>query len=143
MKKNFFFMAALLVAMTGCNKEPQMENNGISSDDKVYMSFSIQTLTTRSATDSEGETNSNATPDYEVGLDKENTISSVDVVLRNANSYVCATVTNPTQEETIRPGSQSSTALCLPQTLTTRYISMPTAQQNRTFTQLQMLLSMI
>ena len=75
-----------------------MENNGISSDDKVYMSFSIQTLTTRSATDSEGETNSNATPDYEVGLDKENTISSVDVVLRNANSYVCATVTNPTQE---------------------------------------------
>ncbi len=98
MKKNFFFMAALLVAMTGCNKEPQMENNGISSDDKVYMSFSIQTLTTRSATDTEGETNSNATPDYEVGLDKENTISSVDVVLRNANSYVCATVTNPTQE---------------------------------------------
>ena len=75
-----------------------MENNGISSDDKVYMSFSIQTLTTRSATDTEGETNSNATPDYEVGLDKENTISSVDVVLRNANSYVCATVTNPTQE---------------------------------------------
>lgn len=99
MKKNFFFMAALLVAMTGCNKEPQMENNGISSDDKVYMSFSIQTLTTRSATDTEGETNSNATPDYEVGLDKENTISSVDVVLRNANSYVCATVTNPTQEQ--------------------------------------------
>ena len=75
-----------------------MENNGISSDDKVYMSFSIQTLTTRSATDEEGTTNSNATPDYEVGLDEENTISSVDVVLRNANSYVCATVTNPTQE---------------------------------------------
>ena len=99
MKKNFFFMAALLVAMTGCNKEPQMENNGISSDDKVYMSFSIQTLTTRSATDTEGETNSNATPDYEVGLDKENTISSVDVVLRNANSYVCATVTSPTQAQ--------------------------------------------
>lgn len=77
-----------------------MENNGISSDDKVYMSFSIQTLTTRSATDSgAGETNSNATPDYEVGLDKENTISSVDVVLRNANSYVCATVTSPTQAQ--------------------------------------------
>lgn len=100
MKKNFFFMAALLVAMIGCNKEPQMENNGISSDDKVYMSFSIQTLTTRSATDSgAGETNSNATPDYEVGLDKENKISSVDVVLRNANSYVCATVTNPREGE--------------------------------------------
>lgn len=102
MKKNFFFMAALLVAMTGCNKEPQMENNGISSDDKVYMSFSIQTLTTRSATDTEeGDdyASSDANPDEEVGLAKENKISSVDIVLRNANSYVCATVTNPTQGE--------------------------------------------
>lgn len=102
MKKNFFFMAALLVAMTGCNKEPQMENNGISSDDKVYMSFSIQTLTTRSATDSTEDDNyasSDANPDVEVGLAKENKISSVDIVLRNANSYVCATVTNPTQGE--------------------------------------------
>ena len=98
MKKNFFFMAALLVAMTGCNKETDVENEGTSPMEKVYMSFSIQTLTTRSATDEEGTTNSNATPDYEVGLDEENTISSVDVVLRNANSYVCATVTNPTQE---------------------------------------------
>lgn len=102
MKKNFFFMAALLVAMTGCNKEPQMENNGISSDDKVYMSFSIQTLTTRSATDSTEDddyASSDADPDVEVGLAKENKISSVDIVLRNANSYVCATVTNPTQGE--------------------------------------------
>lgn len=101
MKKNFFFMAALLVAMTGCNKEPQMENNGISSDDKVYMSFSIQTLTTRSATDSTEDddyASSDANPDVEVGLAKENKISSVDIVLRNANSYVCATVTNPTQD---------------------------------------------
>lgn len=101
MKKNFFFMAALLVAMTGCNKEPQMENNGISSDDKVYMSFSIQTLTTRSETDSTEDddyASSDANPDVEVGLAKENKISSVDIVLRNANSYVCATVTNPTQD---------------------------------------------
>ena len=90
MKKNFYFMAALLVAMIGCNKEPQMENNGISSDDKVYMSFSIQTLTTRSATDEEGETNSNATPDYEVGKDYENKISKVDIVLNNASTYVVA-----------------------------------------------------
>lgn len=78
-----------------------MENNGISSDDKVYMSFSIQTLTTRSATDSTEEddyASSDANPDVEVGLAKENKISSVDIVLRNANSYVCATVTNPTQD---------------------------------------------
>lgn len=79
-----------------------MENNGISSDDKVYMSFSIQTLTTRSATDSTEDddyASSDADPDVEVGLAKENKISSVDIVLRNANSYVCATVTNPTQGE--------------------------------------------
>lgn len=67
-----------------------MENNGISSDDKVYMSFSIQTLTTRSETDTEGETNSNATPDYEVGKDYENKISKVDIVLNNASTYVVA-----------------------------------------------------
>lgn len=78
-----------------------MENNGISSDDKVYMSFSIQTLTTRSETDSTEDddyASSDANPDVEVGLAKENKISSVDIVLRNANSYVCATVTNPTQD---------------------------------------------
>ena len=100
MKKSFYLMAAFLVAMVGCNKEPQVENGGISSDDKVYVSFSIQTLTTRSATDTgEGDdyVSTDADPSVEVGLDKENTISSVDIVLRNATSYVCATVATPAQ----------------------------------------------
>ena len=93
-------MAALLVAMTGCNKEPQA-GDSLNPEDKVYMEFKIQTLTTRSSTDdnaAEGgiPSNSDATPDYEVGKDYENVISKVDVVLRNANSYVCATVTTPT-----------------------------------------------
>ncbi len=89
-------MAALLVAMVSCNKEPKVEEGGISSDDKVYMSFSVQTLTTRSATDNEtGYGSSDANPDTEVGDITENTISSVDIVLRNANSYVCASVTSP------------------------------------------------
>ena len=93
-------MAAFLVAMVGCNKEPQVENGGISSDDKVYVSFSIQTLTTRSATDTgegDGYVSTDADPSVEVGLDKENTISSVDIVLRNATSYVCASVATPAQ----------------------------------------------
>lgn len=96
MKKSFYLMAAFLVAMVGCNKEPQAgPGQGLNSEDKVYMEFSIQTLTTRSATDEEGDTNSNATPDYEVGLPKENTITSVDVVLRNAGTYIKATVVTP------------------------------------------------
>ena len=89
-------MAALLVAMVSCNKEPKVEEGGISSDDKVYISFSVQTLTTRSATDNEtGYGSSDATPDTEVGDITENYISSVDIVLRNEDSYVCASVTSP------------------------------------------------
>ena len=38
MKKLSYLMAAFLIAMTGCQKEPQ-QNEGLSSDDKVYMSF--------------------------------------------------------------------------------------------------------
>ena len=89
MKKNFFFMAALLVAMVGCNKEPQEEGNGLSASDKVYMSFSIKTPTTRSATENDGT--SNATPDTEVGKDYENNISEVDIVLTNdSGAYIVA-----------------------------------------------------
>lgn len=90
-------MAALLALMVGCNKEPQAgPDEGLNSEDKVYMEFSIQTLTTRSGTGENG--GSDANPNVEVGLDKENKISSVDVVLRNATTYVSATVTNPVEE---------------------------------------------
>ena len=89
-------MAALLVAMVGCNKEPQ-QGGSLNPEDKVYMEFKIQTLTTRSSTDNDnGYGSSDANPDVEVGKDYENVISTVDVVLRNANSYVAATVTAPT-----------------------------------------------
>ena len=99
MKKAFYLMAAFLVALTACNKESQMENDKISAGDKVYVTFSIQALTTRSATDNQDGNygSSDANPDVEVGLAKENKISSVDIVLRNANTYVCASVTTPKQ----------------------------------------------
>ena len=99
MKKSIYLMAAFLVALTACNKESQMENDKISAGDKVYVTFSIQALTTRSATnnDSGNYGTSDADPGVEVGLAKENKISSVDIVLRNANTYVCASVTSPTQ----------------------------------------------
>ena len=53
MKKAFYLMAAFLVALTACNKESQMENDKISAGDKVYVTFSIQALTTRSATNND------------------------------------------------------------------------------------------
>lgn len=99
MKKNFFFMAALLVAMTGCNKELQQENP---ADDggKVYMQFSVNMLTTRTGTDATGTTNSDATPDSEVGFDYENAISKVDIVLVNGATRVVADDVKPLKAAT-------------------------------------------
>lgn len=88
-------MAALLVAMVGCNKEPQQTSTSGTEDGKVYMQFSVNMLTTRSGTDGEVEYPSDATPDYEVGKDYENTISSIDIVLqpvRGGNSIVAENV---------------------------------------------------
>lgn len=78
-------MAALLAVLVGCNKELQQDTPA-DVDGKVYMQFSVNMLTTRSATDENTDnTNSNANPDYEVGKDRENTISSVDIVLTPTN----------------------------------------------------------
>ena len=77
-------MAALLAVLVGCNKELQQDTPA-DVDGKVYMQFSVNMLTTRSGTDETGNTNSNANPDYEVGKDRENTISSVDIVLAPTN----------------------------------------------------------
>jgi len=97
MKKLTFLMAALLVAMTGCQKEPQVEQV---TEGDAYMSFTIQTMTTRSATDNPaaGDTPSNANPDYEVGTDVENTISEVNVVLKKGNKFISATNVDKTGE---------------------------------------------
>lgn len=94
MKKTLLSAAALLMALTACNKEPvggSAVDNG-----SVYMQFSVNMLSTRSQTDGEGDSNSNATPDIEVGLDKENTISTVDIVLVGPGSTVVAANVTPT-----------------------------------------------
>lgn len=72
-------MAALLVAMVGCNKEPQVES-GVdnASKDAVYMSFKVSSVDTKSQTDNDG---SNATPDKEVGSAAENKINKIDLIL--------------------------------------------------------------
>ena len=93
MKKTLLSAAALLMALTACNKEPvggSAVDNG-----SVYMQFSVNMLSTRSKTDGplEGDSNSNATPDTEVGLNKENTISTVDIALVGPTTVVAANVT--------------------------------------------------
>ena len=96
MKKTLLSAAALLMALTACNKEPvggSAVDNG-----SVYMQFSVNMLSTRSQTDGEGEgdSNSNANPDIEVGLNKENTISTVDIALVGSGSTVVAANVTPT-----------------------------------------------
>ena len=96
MKKTLLSAAALLMALTACNKEPvggSAVDNG-----SVYMQFSVNMLSTRSETDGplEGDSNSNATPDTEVGLDKENKISTVDIALVGPGSTVVAANVTPT-----------------------------------------------
>lgn len=91
MKKTLLSAAALLMALTACNKEPvggSAVDNG-----SVYMQFSVNMLSTRSQTDDKGDSNSNANPDTEVGLNKENTISTVDIALVGPTTVVATNVT--------------------------------------------------
>ena len=96
MKKTLLSAAALLMALTACNKEP-VGGSAVDSG-SVYMQFSVNMLSTRSETDGpgEGDSNSNATPDIEVGLNKENTISTVDIALVGPSSTVVAANVTPT-----------------------------------------------
>lgn len=88
MKFNHFLTAAAaMLVLLSCNKEPltQEGNSG-----NLYMQFSVKMLSTRSQTDNTGDSNSNANPDTEVGLDKENKISSVDIALVKGDQYFVA-----------------------------------------------------
>lgn len=97
--RNKFRIALLSMAavgLVGCSDKLADESGGInpgSDDGNVYMSVAVAlpTANTRSQTDDGGgddgntsgddQTNSNATPDYEIGLDKENKVSSIVIVL--------------------------------------------------------------
>lgn len=82
-------MAALLVAMTGCQKEPQVSDE-TQDGAEVYMSFSVEAVT-KSATDNTGNSNSDANPKTEVGKDEENKISDVQVYLVSGAETIKAT----------------------------------------------------
>ena len=93
MKKINYLLASAMFIAAGCEKSPV--DQGTTNEGNVYMQFSVKMLSTRSQTDNEGEGNSNsdATPDTEVGLAKENTISTVDIVLVGSNTVKATNVT--------------------------------------------------
>ena len=93
MKFNHFLTAAAaMLVLLSCNKEPltQEGNSG-----NLYMQFSVKMLSTKSSTDTDGGSNSDADPDIEVGLDKENKISSVDIALVKGDQYFVAKNVTP------------------------------------------------
>lgn len=100
--KKLFVCALALAAFVACDKEP---NVGGGEAGNVYMKFSVKMETTRTGTDVDdpnnpNDSNSDATPDVEVGKNHENTISKVDIVLTNADgAYVVA------ENVTIAPAS--------------------------------------
>lgn len=93
MKFNHFLTAAAaMLVLLSCNKEPltQEGNSG-----NLYMQFSVKMLSTRSSTDTNPDSNSDANPDTEVGLDKENKISTVDIALVKDDQYYVAEDVTP------------------------------------------------
>ena len=94
MKKVNYLLAAALFIAAGCEKSPV--DQGTTDEGSLYMQFSVKMLSTRSTTDNTGGSNSNADPDTEVGLAKENTISTVDIALVGGGSTVVASNVTPT-----------------------------------------------
>ncbi len=96
MKHIYFMLFSAMLLLVGCNKEKQ--NSGPSgfdeTDDYVYMDMTMQlpvAAGTRSVTDwddennpGNGDSNSDADPDTEDGLDYENTVKTVLLVLANS-----------------------------------------------------------
>ena len=100
MKRYSFLMAAAMLAVIGCEKSPEEINS--SAEGNVYMQFSVKMLTTKSSTDvpGVGDSNSNADPDIEVGLDKENKISTVDIALVKGGKYFVSPNVKPVEATT-------------------------------------------
>ena len=81
MKKLSIIAAAALMAVVGCQKQP---NAGTNPDEgeKVYMGFKIATVSTKSGTQDDGT----STNGVEIGTDSENNVSKIDLVLKGATT---------------------------------------------------------
>ena len=94
-----FFLSLMAAGLFACSNEddPAVDNNSLNAE-KVYMQFKLEvpSSNSRSATDeNDGQTPSNANPDFEVGTDSENTISNVQLVLvDNSNNIIAKSLEN-------------------------------------------------
>lgn len=95
--KKILISALCLAAMWSCSTDDPATPENQAGD--MYMQLSLK-METKSSTDGEGDTNSNATPDKEVGKDYENKVSAVDVVLYDGTNYVLADNVVPAQAAT-------------------------------------------
>ena len=95
--KKLLISALCLVAMWSCSTDDPATPENQAGD--MYMQLSLK-METKSSTDEAGDTNSNATPDKEVGKDYENKVSAVDVVLYDGTNYVLADNVVPAQAAT-------------------------------------------
>ena len=82
MKRFSFLMAALLVAMTGCQKEPQVTENGSDAQTVGYVSLKIS-LPKDAATKAEANDANN--PIYNGGLEEEYNVEDITVVFFDAD----------------------------------------------------------
>lgn len=86
MKRISFLMAALLVAMTGCQKEPQVTENGSDAQTVGYVSLNISLP--KDATTKADANN----PTYSNGMEQEYNVNDITVVFFDANNnYVYKT----------------------------------------------------
>lgn len=97
MKRFSILTAMLLLALIGCNKESRIESVSPDDADKVYMTFRVSTLDTRSSTNS-GEDDPYGTSDagVELGQDSENNVASVNIILKDGDKAYEAVKVIPT-----------------------------------------------
>lgn len=94
-----FFLSLMATGLFACSNEddPAVDNNSLNAE-KVYMQFKLEvpSSNTRSATDeNNGQTPSDADPDFEVGTDSENKISNIQLVLvDNSNNIIATSLEN-------------------------------------------------
>jgi len=95
MKRFSYLMMASLMALGfgACSDDVDVPKGGEEIADAVYMSFDLKLPTSRSETDEDGTTNSDANPDFEVGFETENKVSTVKVVLATKSTATPPTYT--------------------------------------------------
>lgn len=109
--------AGMTLLLSGCANDlnesnPSIEDQ-ISVNKKAYVNIAVKypsAGSSRSATDSEGDTNSDASPDFEIGSAEENNVTSALVVLTDINNnYVTYCMVDINDLEQVGPSNGMTT----------------------------------